>query len=199
MKTDVERTTDPVTATRSTAAITVMDRVRRIKRTVTDAATGTGKRTDRASGRSTVPVAIRLAATYGLIVAATLLVVAGVAYDLTRRQIAGDVDARLESVADSFQSVAFTDVRSPDDLRRRVKRWLGDQVLPPGEVVAFRTADGHVLSTPDRFDLPGFTGGSALLRSGRSQFANLEDGTPVRALAVPIRLDGRRTGTLVVA
>ena len=120
MKADVERTTDPVTATRSTAAITVMDRVRRIKRTVTDAATGTGNRTDRASGRSTVPVAIRLAATYGLIVAATLLVVAGVAYDLTRRQIAGDVDARLESVADSFQGVAFTDVRSPADLALRL-------------------------------------------------------------------------------
>src|SRR5919109_2503480 len=57
-------------------------------------------------GRDT-PVAVRLVATYGLIVAATLLVVAGLAYDLTRRQLARDFDTQLQATVGSFERAAL--------------------------------------------------------------------------------------------
>src|SRR5438552_11961862 len=67
------------------------------------ATTAPGTARTSSTGRRAMPVAVRLVATYGLIVAATLLVVAGVAYDLTRHQLATDLDARLESAVGSLE------------------------------------------------------------------------------------------------
>src|SRR3989442_3759844 len=83
----------------------------------------------KSTGRRAMPVAVRLVATYGLIVAATLLVVAGVAYDLTRHQLATDLDARLESAVGSFERGALRDLPSQRHLATRAERWLGEQVL----------------------------------------------------------------------
>ena len=149
-------------------------------------------------GRDT-PVAVRLVATYGLIVAATLLVVAGLAYDLTRRQLARDFDTQLQATVGSFERAALQNLESPEDLFGRAKHWLEEQALPPGRIVAVRS-DGRVLSTPGPLDLRTQPGGPALLRSAESGFSNLEaGGTPIRALTVPLRVDGRSAGTLVVA
>ena len=143
-----------------------------------------------------MPVAVRLVAVYGLIVAATSLVVAGLAYDLTRRQLARDFDQQLEATVGSFQRGALRDLQSPTGLRRRAERWLADQALPSGRIVAIRTAAGQVVSSSSPLDATRH----GLFQSVDPGFSNLEAaGISVRVLTVPLRVDGRPVGTLFVA
>src|SRR5439155_25599238 len=100
------------------------------------------------TGRRAMPVAVRLVVTYGLIVAATLLVVAGVAYDLTRHQLATDLDPRPESAVGSFERGALRNLPSQGDLAARAERWLAEQVVVSGGALAVRTAHDRVLSAP---------------------------------------------------
>src|SRR5205809_6373436 len=114
------------------------------------------------TGRRAMPVAVRLVVTYGLIVAATLLVVAGVAYDLTRHQLATDLDARLESAVGSFERGALRDLPSQRNLAARAEHWLSEQVVPAGGALAVRTATEPVLRAPGPPDLRHLTCGSDL-------------------------------------
>src|SRR5205807_137731 len=70
-------------------------------------------------GRSThskraMPLSLRVASIYAMLVAATLLVAAGLALQFTRNQLSGQVDSQLKALAMSFQK------KVPDGVRTRV-------------------------------------------------------------------------------
>src|SRR5437763_15299451 len=106
-------TTSPTSAL--SRVVTASPITRRIRTHTGNGTSTTAPRRTTAKGtpRRAMPVAVRLVATYGLIVAATLLVVAGVAYDLTRHQLATDLDARLESTVGSFERGALRNLPPP--------------------------------------------------------------------------------------
>lgn len=147
-----------------------------------------------------VPLSVRLVATYALLVAASLLVVAGLVVRLARTHLAGTQDRQLAAVVDSFEASAAPRVERASDLAPAARRWLAVQALPEDQVAAVRTADGEVLTSAGGIDLGGVLGARGLLEATASGWRDLEgSGGPIRALAVPLVLDGRQVGTLVVA
>ena len=152
------------------------------------------------AARRAMPVAVRLAATYALIVAATLLVVAGLAYDLTRHQLASDLDERLHSAVATFERGTPQNLRSLHELAVRSRQWVSSQVVPPGGTIAVRTDGGRVHTAPGSLDLSAFPQGAALLHATVPRLENLQAGPiQLRALAVPLQVGAHPAGTLVVA
>ncbi|HEX2031988.1 MAG TPA: ATP-binding protein [Actinomycetota bacterium] len=154
--------------------------------------------TDR-PGRS-LSLSVRLAATYAMLVAATLLVVAGLVIHLTRRHLAASLDARLASVVASFQTGPAQRVATPADLDTEARRWLRTRGFSPDEQALVQPRGGRPVRSAGGFDPDAVPGLIELLDAPTSGWHDLEapDG-PVRALAVPLELGGRRAGTLVVA
>jgi len=148
-----------------------------------------------------MPVAVRLVGTYALIVTATLLVVAGLAYDLTRHQLASDLDSQLRATVASYAKANLHNLHSTGQLKRRTQRWLDEQVVPDGGAIAVRTGQGdQVLTASGSIDLNSVPGGSLLLHSLNSSLTDVRTGsTSLRALVVPLRIEGQPAGTLVVA
>jgi two-component system OmpR family sensor kinase len=152
------------------------------------------------TSRRALPVALRLVATYALIVTATLFVVAGLAYDLTRHQLASDLDAQLRSLVGTYENAALPDLESRDQLVARTKRWLDEQVVPPGGAIAVRTGRNIVRTAPGSVDLRSVPGGSLLLHSVTPSLTDVQVGsTSLRAMVVPLKIGGEPVGTLVVA
>src|SRR2546427_4674927 len=60
-----------------------------------------------------MPLSLRVASIYAMLVAATLLVAAGLALQFTRNQLSGQVDNQLNVLAKSFQK------KGPDGVRSR--------------------------------------------------------------------------------
>ena len=152
------------------------------------------------SGRRTLPLTFRLTATYALLVAATLLVVAAVAIQLTRSQLARSLDQGLVAAVESFRRGPATLVRDPDDLEPRARAWLQRTAFAGGQVVAVRTAAGEVLTSPGQLDLASVEGSDELLTATTARWWDLQgpDGS-VRALSVPLTIDGTQSGTIVAA
>src|SRR5437762_1429349 len=152
------------------------------------------------AARRAMPVAVRLAATYALIVTATLLVVAGLAYDLTRHQLASDLDGQLRSLVMTYERAALPHLHSRDELVVRTKRWLKEQVVPPEGAIAVRTGRNIVRTARGSIDLRSVPGGSLLLHSVTPSLTDVQVGsTSLRAMVVPLRIGGDPVGTLVVA
>jgi two-component system OmpR family sensor kinase len=133
-------------------------------------------------------------------VAATVLVVAGVTARLTRQHLTEALDRRLAAAATSFREGPAGRVTDPDDLPAAARAWLAVQPHSRDEVVAVRTAGGEVLATSGGLDLARVEGAADLLGAGAARWWSVDAGeTGVRALTVPLVLDGRPAGTLVVA
>jgi signal transduction histidine kinase len=145
-------------------------------------------------------VAVRLVATYALIVTATLLVVTGLAYDLTRHQLASDLDGQLQSLVGTYERATLPDLKSRHQLVARTQRWLDEQVVPAGGAIAVRTGRNSVWTAPGSIDLTQVSGGNLLLHSVTSSLTDVQVGpTTLRAMVVPLRIGGKPVGTLVVA
>ena len=147
-----------------------------------------------------IPLTLRLAWIYAVLVAATLLIVAGVALHLNRRHLDAALDARLVATVDSFRSGPGSGVRVPEDLAPAARRWLSASAFPESQTVSVATRDGTVLSSAGGLDVDGIEAWPQLLESTEARWWNVPgpDG-PVRALTTPLLLDGQRAGTLVVA
>src|SRR4030081_253239 len=61
-----------------------------------------------------MPLSLRVASIYAMLVAATLLVAAGLALQFTRNQLSGQVDNQLNGLIKAFQT------RVPNNVKRRV-------------------------------------------------------------------------------
>jgi signal transduction histidine kinase len=149
-----------------------------------------------------VSLPTRLTAIAALLVAATVLVVAGVAVRLMRDDLGATLDRRLDSTAASFRDGPAARVTDPAQLAVEARNWLAVQAHGPDEVIAVRTAGGDVLSTSGGLDLGRIDQTDDLLASTRARWWRV--GGPggagkVRALTVPLVLRGRQAGTLVVA
>jgi len=147
-----------------------------------------------------LPLTVRLTATYAVLVAATLLVVAALAIQLTRSQLARSLDEGLVAAVESFRQGPATLVRAPDQVEPRARAWLQRTAFAGGQIVAVRTTSGEVLTSPGELDLAAVQGSEQLLTATTARWWNLEgpDGS-VRALSVPLRIDGTQAGTIVAA
>lgn len=148
---------------------------------------------------------VRLALTYALLVGATLLVVLGLAVQLTRAYLSNSLDRRLTSVVQSFQEGPATRIRQPEDLIFEGSQWLSVSAFPEDQLVAIRGPDADGDGTDDVRTSSGgigveeVAGGADLLFATGSRWWDLEgpDGS-FRALTVPLQLRGVQVGTLVV-
>ena len=152
--------------------------------------------------RRAVSLPTRLTAIAALLVAATVLVVAGIAARLMRDDLGASLDRRLGSAATSFRDGPAGRVTDPAQLAGEARRWLAVQAHGPDEVIAVRTAGGEVLSTSGGLDLGAIGRSDDLLAATRARWwtvAGPGGAGQVRALTVPLVLRGRPSGTLLVA
>ena len=145
------------------------------------------------------PLTLRLAWIYALLVAATLLIVSGVALTLVRRHLDTALDERLVAAVESFRAGPAELVERPEDLASVAREWLSDTAFPEDQAVAIATRDGRVLTGAGGLPVEEIQGWEALLASTEARWWNLSgpDGS-VRALTTPLLLGGGNTGTLVV-
>jgi two-component system OmpR family sensor kinase len=148
---------------------------------------------------------VRLALTYALLVGATLLVVLGLAVQLTRTYLSNSLDRRLTSAVQSFQEGPAGRVRQPEDLIAEGSSWLSVSSFPGDQMVAIRGPDtdgdgaDDVRTNSGGIGVDQVSGGADLLFATESRWWNLQgpDGS-FRALTVPLQLRGEQIGTLVV-
>jgi len=155
-----------------------------------------------AERRRAVSLPTRLTAIAALLVAATVLVVAGVAVRLMRDDLGSSLDRRLDSAASSFRDGPAARVTDPAQLAAEARRWLAVQAHGADEVIAVRTAEGDILATSGGVDLGAVDRRDDLLAATRPRWWTVPgpDGAGrLRALTVPLVLDGRPVGTLLVA
>ncbi len=151
--------------------------------------------------RRAVSLPTRLTAIAALLVAATVLVVGGVAVRLMRDDLGANLDRRLGSAATSFREGPAGRVAGPAQLAAEARRWLAVQAHAGDEVIAVRTADGQVLSISGGLDLEGVDRVDDLLGATEARWWTVDgpgDGR-IRALTVPLVLEGQPGGTLLVA
>jgi two-component system OmpR family sensor kinase len=152
--------------------------------------------------RRTISLPTRLTAIAALLVAATVLVVAGVAARLMRDDLGASLDRRLSSAASSFGEGPAGRVADSAQLAAEARRWLAVQAHAEDEVIAVRTSGGEVLSTSGGLDLGAVGRRDDLLAATEGRWWTVPgpggDGE-VRALTVPLVLGGEPRGTLLVA
>jgi signal transduction histidine kinase len=152
--------------------------------------------------RRAVSLPTRLTAIAALLVAATVLVVAGVAARLMRDDLGASLDRRLNSAAVSFRDGPAARVADPAQLAGEARRWLAVQAHGADEVIAVRGAGGEVLSTSGGLDLTTIDRRDELLAATRARWWTVDGpggAGRLRALTVPLVLKGRPAGTLLVA
>jgi signal transduction histidine kinase len=151
--------------------------------------------------RRALSLPTRLTAIAALLVAATVLMVGGVAVRLMRDDLGGALDRRLESAATSFRNGPAGRVSDPAQLAAEARRWLAVQAHAADEVLAVRTADGDVLSTSGGLELDLIHRVDELLASTEARWwtVNGPSDGHVRVLTVPLVLGNEPSGTLLVA
>ncbi|MEA2592584.1 MAG: hypothetical protein QOD62_2415, partial [Actinomycetota bacterium] len=96
-----------------------------------------------------MPLSLRVASIYAMLVAATLLVAAGLALQFTRNQLSGQVDSQITILTNSFKSRVPEAVKNdvaggstvPNALAAETKLWLGG--------ASFFEGEGAVVSIPN--------------------------------------------------
>jgi signal transduction histidine kinase len=133
------------------------------------------------------------------LVAATVLVVAGVTVMVARAQLDRSLDGQLRSSVRSFEQAAAGSARTPAGLAHQTRRWLAEHPLPDGQMAAIRVVGGRVLTSAGGLDLFEVKQPRTLLTSKALRWWNL-DGSEgaVRVLTVPILAGSRQLGTLVL-
>jgi signal transduction histidine kinase len=141
----------------------------------------------------------RLLLTYAMLLSATVIVVAGIVVLVTRGFMMETLDDRLSSTVESFREGPGRDLSTPAQMATRTRSWLRRSAFPADQMVAVRTADGRVLSSTGTLELEEISRARNLLESTGARWSRIEttSGTPLRALSVPIFLDGDRIGTIV--
>ena len=144
-------------------------------------------------------LSIRLVAVFGLLTAATVLLVAGVTTMVARAQLARTLDRQLQGTARSFQTGPAARARDDSGLAAETRSWLAEHPLPVGQMAAIRVQGGRVLTSAGDSDLFEVPAPRTLLAATDVSWRNLH-GTegPVRSLTVPIVGSHGQVGTLVL-
>src|SRR3981081_28088 len=149
-----------------------------------------------------MPLSLRVASIYAMLVAATLLVAAGLALQFTRNQLAGQVDNQLTALVKSFHN------RVPDGVRKKVEtgNWTVTTALAWGAPAvrgdaSFFEGEGAVVAIPSLPPPNAFQPGGAynlgqelgatlpaLVRVPKAKWLNVKGrtGAAIRLLRVPI-------------
>lgn len=144
-------------------------------------------------------LSVRLVAVFGLLVAATVLLVAGVTTLVARAQLARTLDRQLEGTAQSFQTGPAARVREAGGLAAETRSWLAEHPLPVGQMAAIRVPGGRVLTSAGDGDLFEVPAPRTLLTAAHVSWRNLDGSEgPVRSLTIPIVEGDRQLGTLVI-
>jgi len=134
------------------------------------------------------------------VVVATLVLVSGLTLRLTHVYLTGELDRDLLRTIRSFDEGPARRIRWEDQLFLEARTWLAAHPSAPDEVIAVRTSQGLVLTNAGGFSLREVPGARDLLDAGAPQWRILDSPTGrVRVAAVPLVLEGRQIGTLVVA
>ncbi|MGH2557027.1 MAG: sensor histidine kinase [Actinomycetota bacterium] len=151
--------------------------------------------------RGDLRLSTRLLAAYAMLVAATILVVGGIVVLLTRSFFLGALDDELSAAVESFREEAASDLSAPHELAARTEEWLGRTAFTADQVVAVRTGKGRILSSAGGLDLDAIPATDTLLGASEARWWWIErpDAARVRALSVPVVLEGRQIGTIVAA
>lgn len=150
------------------------------------------------AARRSLPLAPRLVLTHVLIAGAVLLVVAALVFHLTRVHLLRSLDARLSVAVESFQQGPARQVSRAADLPDAARRWLAVHGFTSTEVAAVRTSAGPVLSAAGGMEVGELPPELLSARTSRWWEGETAGGEPVRVLAVPLLLEDRAVGTLVV-
>ena len=141
---------------------------------------------------------LRLVAVFGLLVAATVLVIAGATMLVARAQLSRNLDAQLRGTADSFR-LGPADHAGAGGLAAATRRWLAEHPLPVGQMAAIRIGHDRVLASAGDLDMFEVPSPRTLLTTTRPTWWNLHGSEgSVRGLTVPIRTENARVGTLVL-
>src|SRR5256886_221732 len=150
--------------------------------------------------RRAVPLTVRLTASTAMVVAAALLVVAGLTVQIARHHLSTALDERLRATADSFRNGPAQRITAADQLGAEAARWLAAQAFALDEVAAVRVAGGEVLTSIGGLDVADLPQATALLNADQPRWWDLRTPRgPVRALTVPLGFGGRQIGTLLAA
>ena len=150
--------------------------------------------------RRALSLSTRLTAISALLVAATVIVVSGVSARLTRQHLTDALDRRLAAAATSFRDGPAGRVTRPEALAEAARDWLAVQPHGKDEVLAVRTETGEVLATSGGLNLATVAGAADLLGAAEARWWDVDGGDHgIRALSVPLVLDGRPAGTLMAA
>src|ERR1700730_4704260 len=161
-----------------------------------------------------MPLSLRVASIYAMLVAATLLVAAGLALQFTRNQLSGQVDNQITILTNSFKNKVPEAVKNdvaagstpPTAPGADTKVWLSNASCFEGEgaVVSIPSLPGQNAFQPSgAYDLGHDLGGTlyALLSVPRAKWLNLRGrtGSALRGLRIPITApNGQVAGILVV-
>ncbi len=138
--------------------------------------------------------------TYGLLVVAALVLVSALTLRLTHVYLTGELDRDLLRTIRSFDEGPARRIRWEDQLFLEARAWLAAHPSAPEEVIAVRTNQGLVLTNASGFSLREVPGARNLLDARAPQWRILDSPAGrVRAAAVPLMLEDRQIGTLVVA
>ena len=148
--------------------------------------------------KGSLPLAARLVLTHVLIAGAVLLVVAALVFHLTRVHLLRSLDSRLTIAVESFQQGPARQVARPADLPAASRRWLAVHGFTSTEVAAVRTSVGPVLSAAGGIAVSELPPELLASRSSRWWEVETTGGEAVRALTVPLVLQDRTVGTLLV-
>ena len=159
--------------------------------------------------RRSVPITVRVVGTYTMIVAATLLVAAGLSLQFTREQVIGQLDQSLLASDRSFQTEVPPKV---DDLVAKgtspasalssvATAWLLADPLPAGQgAYVLVTGTSNVLAQSIDFQLPASSQRVFDAAKGTWFTVPAGDGSNIRYLRVRIQVaGGEQAGTLVLA
>ena len=142
----------------------------------------------------------RLALLHGVLVAATLVFVIALTLRLAHVYLTRELDYRLAGTVQSFREGPARHIASPQDLAREASTWLAERGTPSDEAIVVRSGEGLVYASAGGLDLRGVKGARELLLADRVTWRILDgpDGR-IRAVGVPLMLEGGQIGTLVVA
>jgi two-component system OmpR family sensor kinase len=145
-------------------------------------------------------ISIRIVGICALLLAAALLVAAGLTYRQTRSHLTRQLDRRLNAAVTSFQEGPARQVANPDQLGDQARAWLAAQAFPSDQVVAVRTQSGEVLTSTGGLSLGDVDRSRDLLTATEPRWWDLggDDGH-VRAVTAPLVLKGEAAGTIVAA
>ncbi|HEX6312377.1 MAG TPA: HAMP domain-containing sensor histidine kinase [Acidimicrobiia bacterium] len=150
--------------------------------------------------RRALSISIRIVGLCALLLAAALLVAAGLTYRQTRSQLTRQLDRRLSAAVSSFEEGPAQTVASPEQLGDQARAWLAAQAFPSDQVVAVRTDAGEVITTSGGLRLRDIDRNRQLLTTTTSRWWDLEgEHGRVRAVTVPLVLGGEPAGTIVAA